>query len=209
MQVRRNLKKGKSKMKNNKTKNILFCGVGGQGILLCSEIVAYALMWEGFDIKKSEVHGMAQRGGAVVAFLRFGSKVYSPLIEYGDVDICVGLELMEPLRYTQYFSKQTKVILNLQKILPVAVSTGVESYPEDPVGVLKKMGLKVYPIEAFELCKKIGETRAVNMAMVGALSWFLPVKVKTIESVIRWRLPERLHKLNLQAFREGRRALKR
>ncbi len=196
-------------MRDQRIVNILFCGVGGQGILLCSEVVAYALMKEGYDVKKSEVHGMAQRGGAVEAYLRFGEKVYSPLVEPGGVDLCVGLELMEPLRYTHLYSSDTKVLVNTQKIPPVVVSTGLEPYPEDPVETLKGMALEVHPIDAFGICSRIGETRAVNMAMVGALSWFLPVKVKTLEEVIRWRLPERLHKINLRAFREGRKALKK
>lgn len=195
-------------MKDNRITNLLFCGVGGQGILLCSDVVAYALMREGYDIKKSDVHGMAQRGGAVESYLRFGKKVYSPLVEAGTLDICVGLELMEPLRYVSLYSKNTKVIVNTQKIPPIGVTTGLEAYPEDPVGTLKKFGLEVYPLDAFGICSALGETRAVNMAMVGALSWFLPVKVRTIEEVIKWRLPEKLHRVNLEAFRQGRRALK-
>ncbi len=190
-------------------KNILFCGVGGQGILLCSEVVAYALMQEGYDIKKSEVHGMAQRGGAVEAYLRYGSRVYSPLVEPGSVDFVVGLELMEPLRYTSLYSEKTKVILNTQKVPTIGISTGIETYPENPVGTLRGLGLEVYPVDAFEICTELGEPRAVNMVMVGALSWFLPVKVRTVEEVIRWRLPEKLHRVNLRAFREGRRALRK
>lgn len=195
-------------MKSNGITNILFCGVGGQGILLSAEVVAYALMREGYDIKKSEVHGMAQRGGAVEAYLRFGPRVYSPLVEPGSLDLCVGLELMEPLRYTYLYNKKTKIIVNTQKIPPIVVSTGIEPYPEDPIGMLKNLGLDVHPVDAFGICTELGQTRAVNMAMVGALSWFLPVKVRTLEEVIRWRLPERLHKVNLQAFRAGRKALK-
>ncbi|RME62510.1 MAG: indolepyruvate oxidoreductase subunit beta, partial [Nitrospirae bacterium] len=97
-------------MKDNRVINLLFCGVGGQGILLCSDVVAYALMREGYDIKKSDVHGMAQRGGAVESYLRFGKKVYSPMVELADLDICVGLEMMEPLRYVHLYNKNTKVI---------------------------------------------------------------------------------------------------
>ncbi len=196
-------------MKTERVTNILFCGVGGQGILLCSDVVAYALMREGYDIKKSDVHGMAQRGGAVESYLRFGRKVYSPMVEPGSLDICLGLELMEPLRYLPLFNKKTRIIVNTQRIPPIGVSTGLEPYPEDPVGRLKALGLEVFPLDAFGICSALGETRAVNMAMVGALSWFLPVKVRTLEEVIKWRLPERLHKVNLEAFRQGRRALKK
>jgi len=110
--------------------NILFSGVGGQGILLASEIMAYALLAAGYDAKKSEVHGMAQRGGSVTAQLRYGDKVYSPLIEPGRADIQVAFEMMEAVRYLPYLHKRSTVIVNTQKILPPSVATGQASYPE-------------------------------------------------------------------------------
>ena len=125
-------------MKN--TGNILLCGVGGQGILLASEITSSALIKAGLDVKKSEVHGMAQRGGSVVAHLRYGEKVYSPLIEPGSADIAVSFELLEALRYLPYYHKDTKVIVNTQKILPAPVSTGIDTYPADVLEQLKCQG---------------------------------------------------------------------
>src|SRR5210317_1690121 len=129
--------------------NILFCGVGGQGILLASEITSYALIEAGFDVKKSEVHGMAQRGGSVEAHLRYGKKVYSPLIEPGTVDIQLAFEVMESIRYLPYLNKNSKVIVNTQQILPPAVATGKMTYPEGIIDDLKSRGLTVIPIDGF------------------------------------------------------------
>ena len=120
------------------TGNILFSGVGGQGILLASEITAYSLLAAGFDAKKSEVHGMAQRGGSVTAHLRYGDRVYSPLIEPGRADIQVAFEMMEAVRYLPYLHKDSKVIVNTQRILPPAVATAIEQLGSD-LGIAKRM----------------------------------------------------------------------
>lgn len=184
--------------------NILFCGVGGQGILLASEITSMALISSGLDVKKSEVHGMAQRGGAVVAHLKYGKKVYSPLIELGSADIEVAFEMIESVRYMPYLNKNTKIIVNTQKIFPVSVSSGREQYPEDVVGYLRSNGLSVFPVDAFETARAAGETKAVNMVLVGALSLFLPVREKTFLDVINKRVPEKFRSVNIDAFTKGR-----
>lgn len=188
----------------SKTGNILLCGVGGQGILLASEIASSALIKAGFDVKKSEVHGMAQRGGSVVAHLRYGKKVYSPLIECGSADIAVSFELLESLRYLPYYRKETKVVVNTQKILPAPVSTGVDTYPADVLEQLKSRGLEVFPIDAFNIAKSVGETRAVNMVLVGAMSVFLSVDEKIFLEVVDERVPEKVRQVNRQAFLKGR-----
>lgn len=191
-----------------KTGNILFCGVGGQGILLASEITSMALISAGLDVKKSEVHGMAQRGGAVVAHLKYGEKVYSPLIEPGGADIEVAFEMLESMRYLPFLNKKTKIIVNTQKILPVSVSTGRESYPEDAVDLLKQRGLSVFPIDAFETARSAGETKAVNMVLVGALSLFLPLREEVFLEVIHKRVPEKFRTANRAAFTKGREIIK-
>lgn len=191
----------------DKTTNILLCGVGGQGILLASEIISSVLMKEGFDVKQSEVHGMAQRGGSVVAHLRYGKKVYSPLIELGEADFAVSFELLEALRYLPYYSRESRVIVNTQRILPAPVSTGMEGYPGDVLDQLLKRGLSVFPLDAFELALSAGEARAVNMVLLGALSIFLPVKEKAFLEVIEERIPEKLRKVNISAFAKGREAV--
>jgi len=188
----------------DKTTNILLCGVGGQGILLASEIISSALMSAGYDVKQSEVHGMAQRGGSVVAHLRYGAKVYSPLIELGGADFAVSFELLEALRYLPYYNRESKVIINTQKILPAPVSTGVETYPSDILDQLVSRRLAVFPMDAFELARSAGEARAVNMVLVGALSVFLPVKEEILLEVIEGRIPEKVRKVNTEAFVRGR-----
>lgn len=198
------VKRRKRTDSSNKKGNILFCGVGGQGILLASEVVGYALIQGGFDVKKSEVHGMAQRGGSVEAYLRFGKKVYSPLIESTTVDIQVSFELLESLRYLHMLGKQSRVIVNTQRIPPLSVSTGIEAYPDDIIERLRGFGLRVYPIDAFQISREIGEVRTVNMVLVGALSNFLPVDEEAFLDVIKWRVPERFREVNLEAFKRGR-----
>ncbi len=186
------------------TTNILFTGVGGQGILLASEITSDALIETGLDVKKSEVHGMAQRGGAVEAHLRFGKKVYSPLIEPGGADLQVSFELMESLRYIQYLKPESKVIVNTQRIYPLSVATGLMDYPEDVIGKLKDYGVEVYPVDAFQMAKEIGEVRVVNVILVGMLSRFLPVKEEVFFDIIKSRVKKQFVDVNLEAFKRGR-----
>lgn len=187
--------------------NILFCGVGGQGIILASEITAMVLINAGFDVKKSEVHGMAQRGGAVVAHMRYGEKVYSPLVEPGTADIEVAFELLESLRYLVYLNEKSRVIVNTQKILPLSVATGMEKYPSDIIGELRKRVALVYPIDAFELAQSAGEIKATNMVLIGALSRFLPVSEDDFLRVIETRVPQRFVDVNVRAFIKGRESI--
>ncbi|OEU82648.1 MAG: indolepyruvate oxidoreductase subunit beta [Desulfobulbaceae bacterium C00003063] len=184
--------------------NILFSGVGGQGILLASEITAYSLLAAGYDAKKSEVHGMAQRGGSVTAQLRYGKKVYSPLIEPGQADIQVAFEMMEAVRYLPYLHKGSKVIVNTQKILPPAVATGQAEYPANVLDNLIEREVVVVPVNAFDLAREVGEVRTANVVMVGAMSPFLPVNVDVYEDIIRARVPEKFRDANLRAFEAGR-----
>jgi len=186
------------------TGNILFSGVGGQGILLASEITVYALLSAGYDAKKSEVHGMAQRGGSVTAQLRYGKKVYSPLIEPGCADIQMAFEMMEAVRYLPFLHKGSKVIVNTQKILPPSVATGQAEYPQDVLRHLTERDIVVVPVDAFDIAREVGEIKTANVVMVGALSAFLPIDPAIYEEVIRARVPERFRDVNLQAFAAGR-----
>ncbi|MBI4634572.1 MAG: indolepyruvate oxidoreductase subunit beta [Deltaproteobacteria bacterium] len=188
--------------------NILFCGVGGQGILLASDITSAALLGAGFDVKKSEVHGMAQRGGAVVAHLRYGAKVYSPLIELGTAHMVVAFELLESLRYLPYLNPETKVIVNTQKILPPSVTTGVETYPEDVLERLGRAVPAVFPVDALAVAESLGEIRAVNMVLVGSLSSFLPVPENVFCDLIEKKVPKKFIAANTEAFRRGREIVK-
>ena len=184
--------------------NILFCGVGGQGILLASEVTAYSLLAAGMQVRKSEVHGMAQRGGSVTAHLRFGGKVYSPLISPGEADIIVAFEMMEAARYLPFMHPESKVIVNTHKIFPPAIATGKMEYPDNVLSELAHHNISVKEIDAFEVASRVGEVRAVNIVMVGVLSTYLPVDVQAFMDVMNERIPERFRDVNIKAFQEGR-----
>ena len=192
----------------DKTMNLFLSGVGGQGILLASEVISSACLNAGFDVKQSEVHGMAQRGGSVISHIRFGRKVYSPLIELGDADIVVAFEMLEALRYLPYMNRHTKVVVNTQKMLPAPVATGVVTYPADVLEQLTQRDITIFPIDAFEIAKSAGETRAVNMVLVGALSSLLPLDEKVFLDAITERIPEKIRNVNTQAFLKGKETLR-
>jgi len=184
--------------------NILFSGVGGQGILLAGELTAYAQLEAGFDVKKSEVHGMAQRGGSVVAHLKYGERVYSPLIEPGTADIQVAFEELEAARYLPYLHKDSAVVVNTQKILPPAVATGKASYPDNILDELKSRGINVVALDAFAIAREIGELRTANVVMVGAMSNFLSVSPQIFLDVIDQRVKKQFCEVNKKAFQAGR-----
>ncbi len=187
-------------------KNILFSGVGGQGILLASELTATSLLAAGFDVKKSEVHGMAQRGGSVTAQLRYGDRVYSPLIDPGSADIQMAFEMMEAVRYLPYLHKGSTVIVNTQRILPPSVATGQATYPENVLDELTSRGIRVIAVDAFTIAQQAGEVRTANVALVGALSSHLPVDESVFREIIEKRVPERFRSENMKAFAAGREA---
>ena len=184
--------------------NILFCGVGGQGILLASEVTAYSLLAAGMEVRKSEVHGMAQRGGSVTAHLRYGGKVYSPLISPGEADIVVAFEMMEAVRYLPYMHSGSKVIVNTHKIYPPVVATGKMVYPENVLDELTSRDIHVRELNAFDIASGVGEVRAVNIVMVGVLSTYLPVDEQVYVDVMHERIPKRFRDVNIRAFQEGR-----
>ncbi len=184
--------------------NILFSGVGGQGILLASEVTAYALLGAGFDAKKSEVHGMAQRGGSVVAHLRYGSKVFSPLIEPGKADIQVAFEKLEAARYLPFLHKGSVVVVNTQQILPPAVATGKAVYPEDVMAKLTELGIKVVSVDAFAAAHEAGNLRTANIVMVGAMSRFLDIDPELFIEVLETRVKQQFREVNKKAFAIGR-----
>ena len=184
--------------------NILFSGVGGQGILLASELTAYAQLMAGFDVKKSEVHGMAQRGGSVEAHLRYGERVYSPLIEPGSADILVAFEILEAARYLPYLHKDSAVVVNTQQILPPAVAQGQIDYPENILDELTSRGINVVAIDAFAVAQEVGELRTANVAMVGAMSNFLAVQPQVFLDVIDTKVKAAFRDVNKKAFEAGR-----
>ncbi|MCS7281081.1 MAG: indolepyruvate oxidoreductase subunit beta [Desulfobacterota bacterium] len=194
---------------NRKVTNIFLSGVGGQGTILASNILAEVLSNAGYDVKKAEVHGMAQRGGAVTTHFRFGEKVYSPLIKYGEVDYLVAFELLEGLRYINWLRDDGTVILNNHKMYPPVVNLGEMEYPEDIPGIFRKFFKNnVYIVDGVEIARKLGNIQAANVVMLGAFSNFFPeIKEELWLDAIKTLLAEKLQELNLKAFLEGRRAL--
>lgn len=190
---------------SNRTINIRLAGVGGQGILVASEALCDALLASGFDVKKSEVHGMAQRGGTVNSDVRFGSKVYSPIIPEGEVDVLLAFEQMEALRYLPSLKAGGVVIVNRQRILPSAVASGKLEYPADVESRLAEHAGEVVSVDALELAKEAGSVRSVNVCLLGALSRFLEDVQETVwESVLTERFRNKGLEANLRAFRLGR-----
>lgn len=184
--------------------NILFSGVGGQGILLASELSAQAQLAAGFDVKKSEVHGMAQRGGSVEAHLRYGEKVYSPLIDPGAADILVAFEILEAVRYLPYLHKDSAVVVNTQKILPPAVALGRMQYPDDILEELRSRRIRVVALDAFAVAQGVGEARTANVVMVGAMSNFLAADPGVFLIAIDRTVKPAFREVNRKAFAAGR-----
>ena len=194
---------------NGKVTNIFLSGVGGQGTILASNILAEVFLKAGYDVKKSEVHGMAQRGGDVTTHFRFGKKVYSPLIKYGDVDYLVSFEMLEAARYINWVKPEGKIIINKQEILPPTVSLGQMEYPKDIEKMFKKYFKdNVWIVNGQEIARKLGNIQAANVVLVGAFSNFFPeFKEEQWTDAIKELLAAKLHELNIKAFYEGRKAL--
>lgn len=188
---------------NNEVKSILLVGVGGEGVIRASDILSAAMLKAGYDVKKSEVHGMAQRGGCVSSHVRFGKKVYSPLTKMGDVDILLSFEKMETLRYLEYLKPEGKVIINNNEVLPPSVNLGEEDYPEDALGIVESCFADVKVIDASEMARKSGNARMANTIVLGLLSTYLDVAPEIWVEVLRESFPEKIISGNLAAFKLG------
>ncbi len=188
------------------TKGILIAGVGGQGILLASDILCRVFMIAGLDVKKSEVHGMAQRGGCVTSHVRYGTKVYSPLSKKKDVDILVSFEKMDTLRYLDYLKEEGTIIINTEELYPPAVNLGEASYQSDTIEIVKDLFPKVIAIDATALAIQAGNVRAVNTVLLGSLSASLPLSIEMWEKGLEESFPPRLLQVNREAFHLGRAA---
>lgn len=186
--------------------DIIVVGVGGQGILTCSNIIARASIIAGLNVLTSEVHGMAQRGGSVEVHVRIGD-VISPLIPIGDADVMLALEPAESLRYARYLNEKTTVIMNTRPLIPPSVTLGISKYPdvERIVEIIGTIAKDVRTINAYEIAKRVGSAQAANIVMIGALAKCvnLPFTIKEIEQAIREVLPEKLHDLNIKALKAG------
>jgi indolepyruvate ferredoxin oxidoreductase beta subunit len=190
-------------MSDNEVKSILFAGVGGQGILRASDIICEVIMEAGLDVKKSEVHGMAQRGGCVTSHVRYGTKVYSPLAEPGSIQTLVSFEKMESLRYLKFLKKDAAIVVNTEEIYPPAVNMGEAPYPEDAISFLKKHYSKVISFNAAMLAQKAGNIKTANVVLLGSLSNLMNIDKSIWQNVIKKSFPEKLIKMNLAAFQMG------
>jgi indolepyruvate ferredoxin oxidoreductase beta subunit len=189
-------------MKTDNT-NIVICGVGGQGIILASNVLCYTAFFEGFDIKKSEVHGMAQRGGTVITHVKYGKKVYSPLIEEGTADFILAFEKLEALRYIDYLKKDGLAFVNDREIPPMSVLVGAAPYPENIDNKLKEYG-RIYLIDAARIASELGNIRAVNIVLLGVLSKYLKFEQKSWKQAIRKNVKPKFVDINITAFNNGR-----
>ena len=184
------------------TKNIMIVGVGGQGTLLASRILGNTVINEGFDVKVSEVHGMSQRGGSVVTYVKYGDKVYSPIIDRGEADIILAFELLEAYRALPYLKKGGKIIVNGQQMDPMPVITGAAHYPENIAEkIAQKADIKV--IDALSLAKEAGNIKAVNVVLIGVMARSTDIAYDKWIETIRSTVPEKFLDVNLKAFDLG------
>ena len=188
------------------TKNIMIVGVGGQGSLLASKLLGRLLLTQGYDIKVSEVHGMSQRGGSVVTYVRFGDKVYSPIIDKGEADFIVSFELLEAARWTEYLRRDGVIVTNTQQINPMPVITSAADYPDNLTGRMEELGLKVDALDALSLAEEAGSSKAVNLVLMGRLSRYFAIPEPFWMDAIAQSVPEKFLALNQRAFRLGREA---
>ncbi len=184
------------------TKNIMIVGVGGQGTLLASRILGNAVIGEGYDVKVSEVHGMSQRGGSVVTYVKYGDKVFSPIIDEGEADIILAFELLEAYRALPYLKKGGRIIVNNQKIDPMPVITGAAAYPESIAEKLEAKANTVV-VDALSLAKEAGTIKAVNVVLIGVLAKGTDIPYEQWVETIKATVPAKFLDVNLKAFEMG------
>lgn len=189
------------------TKNIMIVGVGGQGTLLASKMLGYVLLQQGYDVKVSEVHGMSQRGGSVVTYVRYGKKVYSPVIDKGEADVIISFEKLEAARWLEFLKKDGTIITNTQEVEPMPVITGAAAYPENLIEKMQAAGAKVDAKDFLSIAQEAGSAKAVNIALMGRLSTYFPeISDEQWQDAIKKIVPPKFLDLNRKAFEAGRNA---
>ena len=191
----------------NNTKNVMIVGVGGQGSLLASKLLGALLLDQGYDVKVSEVHGMSQRGGSVVTYVRFGDKVYSPVIDRGEADYLVSFEILETARWLPYLKTDGQIVTNTQMIDPMPVITGAATYPSDLVEKIKDQGVKIDAMDCLELARQAGSEKAVNIVLLGRLSHYFDISEDAWMQALADNVPEKFLDVNKKAFALGKQAL--
>ncbi|MGN0456379.1 MAG: indolepyruvate oxidoreductase subunit beta [Acutalibacteraceae bacterium] len=187
----------------NDVKSVLIVGVGGQGTLLASRLLGNALLSRDYDVKVSEVHGMSQRGGSVVTYVRYGESVSSPIIEQGEADLILSFEALEAARFLPYLKKGGKIIVNTQQIDPMPVVTGNAVYPEDVIGQIKSLGVEVISADALSLAEQAGSVKAVNVVLMGMLAKQTDIEKQVWLDTVEQTVPPKFLELNLKAFELG------
>ena len=190
-----------------KTRNIMIVGVGGQGSVLASKLLGHLLITQGYDVKVSEVHGMSQRGGSVVTYVRYGDKVYSPIIDKGQADAIVSFELLEAARNLSYLKPGGQIVTSTQQIDPMPVLTGAMNYPEGLLAKIQALGVKIDALDCLSLAQQAGSSKAVNLVLLGRLShYFDDIPPEAWNEAIESCVPPKFLALNRKAFELGKNA---
>jgi indolepyruvate ferredoxin oxidoreductase beta subunit len=191
--------------------DLLITGVGGQGVILASNIIGEVALAAGYDIKKTDSLGMAQRGGSVVSHVRLGPQVHSPLIAAGEVDILVAFEKLEAARWSHYLRPGAIAIVNDHALRPLSVNLGAERYPSDEeiVNILRRGSERIYFISGSQRVKKLGNIKILNVFLLGCASVFLPLKIRVWQDIISQHVPPAVRELNITAFNQGRKEMRR
>ena len=184
-------------------KSVMIVGVGGQGTLLASRVLGSAMLSQGVDVKVSEVHGMSQRGGSVVTYVRYGDKVYSPIFAQGEADVLLAFEALEAARYLPWLKPDGTVIVNTQQMDPMPVVTGVTEYPKDILGKVQEQGVKMVALDALGMAEQAGSAKAVNVVLIGAMAKKLDLPKEVWIDTIQETVPPKFIDMNLKAFELG------
>lgn len=187
-----------------KTKNIMIVGVGGQGTLLASKLLGRLLLTKGYDVKVSEVHGMSQRGGSVVTYVRYGEKVYSPVVDKGEADFIISFEMLEAARWVEYLKKGGTIVTNTQQINPMPVITGTAEYPENLSTKIAEKGINIEAFDALSLAEEAGTSKAVNLVLLGRISKYFDFTDEEWMDAIEKSVPAKFLELNKKAFNLGK-----
>jgi indolepyruvate ferredoxin oxidoreductase beta subunit len=189
---------------SSNTRNILIVGVGGQGVILASNALSEVAMARGFDVKKNEAHGQSQRGGTVPSHIRYGARVFSPMIARGEADIVLAFEQMEGLRFAHFLKPKGTMLLNLQRVYPPRVTSGMDSYPENIPGILRENGVNPVEVDGLGIANRLGNPMVVSTVLLGALSDYIEFNEAEWHKALEKLLPKAHLAVNLKAFAAGR-----
>lgn len=184
-------------------KSIMIVGVGGQGTLLASRILGHAIMQQGYDVKVSEVHGMSQRGGSVVTYVRYGKKVSSPTIDIGQADVILSFEKLEAARWVSYLKKGGMLLTNTQQIDPMPVIIGAADYPKDIIEKIASLDINIVAVDALSLACEAGSAKAINVVLIGMLSKYMDFSHEIWDNALNECVPPKFLEINKRAFELG------